>query len=973
MTTQESPEAESLAAAGSWPVPAISPTPGPTPAVRGYPGGSGLPETGLPDGEPGAGRPAARPAGSPWQSSHQAWLDAGADWLRQPGWLPESAWLDPARHYRLAGPEQRKPVGADWDHTEPIPIVRTAGGRTARRGAKNRGRPAPAARPAARGRPAAPATAAGGPRRAALAPAAGGLRRAARGRRPVAAVAGVVALAAAIVVVTVVQQQPHRTTARPGLLPGYPPARLADAVFTGRPGPAGPGLLPSLATVAVSGTTVIAAGSQVGPPARRPVILVSADGGATWRQASLQAPGGDVPAGAVPFLLAGGAGGWLAVGGQAAWASATGQSWHLEPGIPLHPGDRVLGLARTATGFLAVGSATQPGAPGRASAVLWTSPDGAAWQRRTAARLGLHAGTRRVAALDQVAASGNTVVVTGGFAAAGSHLPGGATPAVRAWRSGDGGATWAPVRLPAGHGGTGPVSGLAPDRSGFVLIRPGHTLTGQPVMVSYQSASGLHWQFAGVLAGTGHSALRVTGVTGNSHGTVVTATETARRAHGATVAFLTRTGRSWQQVTLLPDAAAGSLAGAVPGAGGVVVAAGSARPAPVAGPAAGPGTAAAAAGPRPFLLLAGQHRTFVGQRALASAASSGVAVTALASAGGREVAAGSAGGVPMIWTALAGGRWAADPPGTWAVPGVTLTGITHGSDGWLAIGRKALRGQSRLVLLTSRDALSWQAVPGLRALISKGTVITQAAAGPGGYVLVGEQVAVRRPAAVAWWSASPGAWTQAAGTAIPSPAPGRAARPPSRMLAVTTGGPGFVAAGSSGSRPAVWSSQDGRSWTAGVLPVPAGAQSALLQRVAAHGQRVTAVGTELTPAGSLPFAAVSADGGRTWREFRLPLPACQPGGTTAAPAAARVTAIVAAGGGFVATGTCGVPGQLDVVVWSSGDGQTWTAAVPHRPGLSGPGAQQITALTVGGRSLTGAGFTATPAGEHPTLWRLRVR
>jgi hypothetical protein len=35
--------------------------------------------------------------------------------------------------------------------------------------------------------------------------------------------------------------------------------------------------------------------------------------------------------------------------------------------------------------------------------------------------------------------------------------------------------------------------------------------------------------------------------------------------------------------------------------------------------------------------------------------------------------------------------------------------------------------------------------------------------------------------------------------------------------------------------------------------------------------------------------------------------------------------------------------------------------------------QEITALTVSGRTLTGVGFAASPASETPTIWRSPIR
>jgi len=141
----------------------------------------------------------------------------------------------------------------------------------------------------------------------------------------------------------------------------------------------------------------------------------------------------------------------------------------------------------------------------------------------------------------------------------------------------------------------------------------------------------------------------------------------------------------------------------------------------------------------------------------------------------------------------------------------------------------------------------------------------------------------------------------------------------------------------------------------------------VLTRVASNGPTVVAVGTALTTAGQqLPFAASSADGGRTWTESALPVPAGH----------AFVTALTGTGadGGFLATGTFGrTPGHLDVVIWTSASGSAWQAVTPGGQGLTGPGIQAITGLTVSGGTLSGVGFTATPGGEQPVLWQSPVR
>jgi hypothetical protein len=212
--------------------------------------------------------------------------------------------------------------------------------------------------------------------------------------------------------------------------------------------------------------------------------------------------------------------------------------------------------------------------------------------------------------------------------------------------------------------------------------------------------------------------------------------------------------------------------------------------------------------------------------------------------------------------------------------------------------------------------------------------------------------------AALWWSANlstwvpQGWWTGSAPSGVPS-----------ALLAVTAGPAGFAAVGAVGARPAVWLSRDGQGWQSRSLALPAGAHSAVLQRVAIRGSRITALGTQARSSGPAPFAAVSVNGGRTWRETRLPAPVRPVG----------VTALVTAGAGFLATGTLGDGSDQDVIVWWSHDGLTWHAVRPSGQWLHGPGAQQITGLSMAGSTLTGVGYTATGSGQHPVLWQARIR
>jgi hypothetical protein len=358
-------------------------------------------------------------------------------------------------------------------------------------------------------------------------------------------------------------------------------------------------------------------------------------------------------------------------------------------------------------------------------------------------------------------------------------------------------------------------------------------------------------------------------------------------------------------------------------------------------------------------------------RAIPGAAIAQVAVNALAASSATQVAAGSADGFPALWVSTDGGstwtRAAGATPAVLTRPGVEqLTGVAHGAAGWLAVGGGATTTPEHPVVVGSAGGQTWTAVDGAAAFTGPGLVTAAVAAGPAGYVIVGHESAGGRTIAAAWQANGLTGW-QRATDAQPGALDGAGDR---QMNAVTAARQGFAAVGSAGSRPAAWLSATGRTWSLVTLPLPRSALSAELQSVAANGNTLAAVGTEVTAAGQrLPFAAVSPDGGAVWTETVLPVPR--------AAASAAVTTLAAAGGGFTATGTYGEPGSEDVVVWMLAPGAkpatTWTTGTPEGTGLAGPGTQAITALTAGGSALTGIGFTATPASEQPTIWQSPVR
>ena len=90
---------------------------------------------------------------------------------------------------------------------------------------------------------------------------------------------------------------------------------VAPAALGTYPGQEQRGVSQTVDRVVASGNTIVTMGSQTSDGVVRQQFFVSTDGGATWRLASVHAPGGGPPPlGHTASRLAGGPGGWLAVG-----------------------------------------------------------------------------------------------------------------------------------------------------------------------------------------------------------------------------------------------------------------------------------------------------------------------------------------------------------------------------------------------------------------------------------------------------------------------------------------------------------------------------------------------------------------------------------------------------------------------------------------------------------------------------------
>jgi len=343
-----------------------------------------------------------------------------------------------------------------------------------------------------------------------------------------------------------------------------------------------------------------------------------------------------------------------------------------------------------------------------------------------------------------------------------------------------------------------------------------------------------------------------------------------------------------------------------------------------------------------------------------------VVLDAIADSAATEVVAGSAGGDPALWVSANGGsvwsqaRLIGKAALTMSGSG-ELAGVTHGAAGWLAVGAM-LTGKKGSIVASSPDGQTWTAASGTTVRPGAGVqaVTAAAAAGQAGYVIVGHHQVDGTSRAAIWYAHGLAGWRPAVVAQISG----------QEINAVTATATGFAAVGAAGANPAAWLSATGRTWRLVAVPLSGSAVQAAFTYIAANGDAVVAVGTEVSAAGeSSPFAEVSADGGATWRQTQLPVP-------TAGATATTVTALAATGGGFTATGTYGVADGEDVAVWtlaSIDQAGGWAVATPQGTGLAGAGTQAITALTAAGATLTGVGFTTASGARQPTLWQSPIR
>lgn len=705
-------------------------------------------------------------------------------------------------------------------------------------------------------------------------------------------------------------------------------SRLNLATGTGRSGDglftvpaAAQGTDQKLNDLAAVGRAVVAVGSDTTSPTPRPLFLYSADG-ETWQL-------GRVTGASPPVVrrVTGGDGRWLAAGGdgmreRALWTSTDGLNWQATGGgEAFRDGDQIHDIGRTGSGFVAVGAATlRDGGTGPAA---WHSPDGRSWER--ADTRGLAAGEIRA-----VATRGDTVVAM-------------ARPAQgegsRVIRSADGGRTWQATgfHLP----GAMPKPGsLAVASKRFVLVATRQRAITGDVRV-YCSPTGAEWSQCGTIDGLPAASPGVELLVSYEDGVAAV----SQAGIGSYAVLTSADGRSWRERAGIGDLRGATLRGfGIAGSGTLY---------------AGGDRAVSDVENEPVLMTVPRRGepSFVRLDKVEGLTRMARETSGLAAHDGRYVAVGSAGGEAGIWTTQDWKDWTSI--GLGGPRRQQLNDVAFGRRGWLAVGGTQAGLQvTEPLLVSSGDGRTWKKVPISGDLARPGDHpyldVRAVAAGPGGYLLAGEDRGPAGTAAAVWFTPDLRAYTRS--ERLPQGGSGV------RLHDVAATPDGYVAVGGAGAGSnesgVVWVSPDGLNWTARERLSPPDASSAGLRRVVTYQDKLVVIGTAQDDSGaSRAFSAVSEDDGVTWETSWLP-----------AERAAGVHDLAAARQGLVAVGWHGDQGEGDSAAWTSHDGLSWSRLDLKQDRLAGPGAQWLAAVTVSGEEVVALGRSTTYRDDHLILW-----
>lgn len=731
-----------------------------------------------------------------------------------------------------------------------------------------------------------------------------------------------------------------------------------------------------LSGVAVSGSTVVAVGTDNSANVSRPLFWASTDGGKRFRTAELinvQDPD-SIPATGAHDVVAGRSG-FVAYGhdGRARlWHSPDGLTWTtLEQDDAVFQSEDVIAeMIATDTGYLAFGVKDRSRGRGEERLVVWQSSDGLTWRRLNdnGISLGTYAGT---AGLTAAVAHGQEVVIAADLEDPGDDDQ---PDRIAIWRSGDGGEAWSRIKTDPELGG------------GYRAL---------PKSLQFQDG-----RFLLLAQGDGPDNDSWDGVLldGGPHGE-------RWRDRAQPIAWATDADESPTDVIKIGDDY-------------LIIGHET------------PDRTVISLGPSLSHQTRIQHRSLTSDTGIAAAAGA----EKFAIAVGHDSRSGSS--EPAIWRIAGGKVTEPDVPVTGGQPPVEVAQLDRSVDGWQAIGTAA----DAPAVWTSRDGLDWESMPldgsrkrgesteiidlavdhrgralaigtrdrsprGREALLWRrdpkgwapiasktfvsdvpndyGFLDPQAIAGGGlGWVIAGTEFADGRTDLIIWSSRDEESWTEARGSvkAKSSSRDRRNRRTPWEEFRAPGGSSisigsavataeGFVVVGTISEdgrdRPVMWSSTDGRIWHGpDALPLADGNPSS-------SPQRVLATYTHLIIEGRAGTQSFDQDAKQIVWSRPLSSDADWSLKLITDPAVDKVwfNDVIQVPGGVVGLGAARRDDQSDVRIWTSIDGTSWRPTPLELPRGSGPGDQALYTGSVDGdqllllatdmRSMGGGEYTVT--------------
>ncbi len=291
-----------------------------------------------------------------------------------------------------------------------------------------------------------------------------------------------------------------------------------------------------------------------------------------------------------------------------------------------------------------------------------------------------------------------------------------------------------------------------------------------------------------------------------------------------------------------------------------------------------------------------------------------------------------------------------------------VVSIVEGGPGLVAVGRDGNDGALNAAVWTSANGTDWTRVPdddtvfggpGSQAMFS-------VAAGDSGLVAVGYDASGGDADAAVWTSPDGLTWTR-----VPHDEATFGGDADQDMLAVATGGPGYVAVGddySAGdSAGAVWTSPDGAAWTRVTTAAFGSTEAQTIETVTAGGPGLVAVGYEFVETDWNGAVWTSADGA-TWKRAADPTSALAGGNNEA------ILGVTATETGLIAVGYDDASGDWDTRVWTSDDGAEWTLLPADQTVFGGPGDQQVAKISSSGSGLVAVGRESAGNGADAVVW-----